>query len=214
MSKENARTYRSPSRAKQASETQTRILDAAMGLFQKKGFDGTTIDAIAAEAGVAAPTVYAAFKSKRGIFMALLDSARFGQRYQTLVSEARATADPRARLRLSAQISRQIYESETATMDLLLGASAVSPELAKLVGEREERRRRSQLPLVEELHGLGALRAGLSIRSAADLMWTLTSREIYRLLVSECSWSPSAYEDWLQATLRRELCSETDTKTS
>jgi AcrR family transcriptional regulator len=83
MSKENARTYRSPSRAKQASETQTRILDAAMGLFQKKGFDGTTIDAIAAEAGVAAPTVYAAFKSKRGIFMALLDSARFGQRYQT-----------------------------------------------------------------------------------------------------------------------------------
>jgi AcrR family transcriptional regulator len=213
MSKQNARTYRSPSRAKQASETQTRILDAAMGLFQTKGFDGTTIDAIAAEAGVAAPTVYAAFKSKRGIFMALLDSARFGQRYQTLVSEAQATADPRARLRLSAQIARQIYESETATMDLLLGASTVSPELAKLVGEREERRRLSQLPLIEELHALGALRPGLEIRSAADLMWTLTSREIYRLLVSECSWSPSAYEDWLQATLRRELCSETDTKT-
>jgi AcrR family transcriptional regulator len=208
MSKEIPRPYRSPSRQKQASATQSRILEAARELFKEKGFDGTTIDAIATEAGVAAPTVYAAFKSKRGIFMALLDGARFGTEYQALISEVQATTDPRERLTLSARISRQIYEAEAAMLDLLRGASAVSPELAKLVGEREERRRASQLPLIKELDAAAALHPGLNIGTAADLMWTLTSREVYRLLVLECSWSPTQYEQWLKDALRRELCAE------
>jgi AcrR family transcriptional regulator len=206
MSKEKSRTYRSPSREQQAAETQARIIAAAETLFREKGFDGTTIDAIAREAGVAAPTIYAGFKSKRGIFLALLDRARFGEAYQALVSEAKNVDDPRKRLDLSAGIARQVYEAESNLFGLVLGAAAVSPELAALVSDNEARRRDTQLPLVRDMESKGFLRRDLDVDRAVDITWTLTSREIYRLLVLERQWTPAAYENWLAAALRRELC--------
>lgn len=51
----------------------------------------------------------------------------------------------------------------------------------------------------------GALRRGIGQREAADLPWTLTSPEIYRLLVSCLGWAPEAYEAWLTAAIEREL---------
>jgi AcrR family transcriptional regulator len=206
MSKEKSRTYRSPSRELQAADTQARIIASAEALFRERGFDGTTIDAIAKDAGVAAPTIYAGFKSKRGIFLALLDRARFGETYQALISEAKSVGDPRKRLNVSARIARQIYEAESNLLDLVRGAAAVSPELAALVGDHEARRRDTQLPLVREIDSQGFLRRDLNVDRAADVMWTLTSREIYRLLVLERQWAPAAYETWLAAALRRELC--------
>src|ERR1700694_4992500 len=73
-----ARAYHSPARHRQAEETRQRITGAAQTLLVEKGFDGTTIDAIAREAGVAVQTVYAIFGSKRGIVAGLMDQARFG----------------------------------------------------------------------------------------------------------------------------------------
>jgi AcrR family transcriptional regulator len=206
MSKEKSRQYRSPSRQQQAAETQVRVLGSAEALFREKGFDGTTIDSIARKAGVAAATIYAGFKSKRGIFLALLDRARFGDDYQALVAEARKVADPRKRLRMSARIARQIYVAEANLLDLVRGAAAVSPELAALVSDHEARRRETQLPLLKDLHAHGALRVELDVERAADVFWTLTSREIFRLLVVERQWPPADYETWLADTLRRELC--------
>jgi AcrR family transcriptional regulator len=206
MSKEKSRSYRSPSRQQQASETQSRILAAAETLFRDRGFDGTTIDAIAREAGVAAPTIYAGFKSKRGIFLALLDRARFGEGYQTLVQEAKSTGDPRKRLEVSARIARQMYEAEANLLDLMRGAAAVSPELAVLVGDYEARRRETQLPLIRDLQANGVLRPGLDVDRAADVMWTLTSREVFRLLVLERQWTPADYESWLANALLQEIC--------
>lgn len=192
----------------QAADTQARILASAERLFRERGFDRTTIEAIATDAGVAAPTIYAGFKSKRGIFLALLDRARFGQSYQGLISEAKSVADPRKRLDVSARIARQIYEAEANLLDLVRGAAAVSPELAALVGDHEARRRDTQLPLVRELQTQGSLRRDLDVDRAADIMWTLTSREVFRLLVRERHWQPAAYEAWLAAALRSELCGQ------
>lgn len=42
----------------------------------EKGFDGAATEAVAWNPGVAGPTIYARFKSKRGIFLALLDNAQ------------------------------------------------------------------------------------------------------------------------------------------
>lgn len=46
------------------------ILDVAVRLFAESGFAGTTIDAIAAGAGVANRTVYTYFTDKEGMFLA------------------------------------------------------------------------------------------------------------------------------------------------
>jgi hypothetical protein len=122
-----------------------------------------------------------------------------------LLAQARATADPRARLRFPARFCRLVYDAERATLDLLRGAGAVAPELATMVREREDERRGAQAPLVRQLAEEGHLRAGLDAAAAGDVLWALTSRDVYRLLVVERGWRPARYESWLGAAIAREL---------
>ena len=49
------------------------VLDAAYELFLENGFEGTSMDAIAAAAGVSKPVVYDCFASKDELFTAMLD---------------------------------------------------------------------------------------------------------------------------------------------
>ena len=50
------------------------MLAAAHRLFSERGFDGASVDAIAAAAGVSKPTVYRHFESKGSLFNAALQS--------------------------------------------------------------------------------------------------------------------------------------------
>lgn len=49
------------------------ILDSALDLFLAGGYDGTSMEAVAAAAGVSKPVVYDAFGSKDALFRALLE---------------------------------------------------------------------------------------------------------------------------------------------
>src|SRR5687767_15139256 len=62
--KVNPRPYDTTNRQRQAAETQRRIFEAALELFNRDGYVATTIAAIAEHAGVAVQTVYASTKSK------------------------------------------------------------------------------------------------------------------------------------------------------
>jgi len=55
--------------------TRNRILDAALEVFSKHGFDDATVRQIAAKVGVTDPALYAHFKSKKEIFEALMREA-------------------------------------------------------------------------------------------------------------------------------------------
>src|SRR5919202_6428907 len=72
------RRYHPPQRQQQAQATRRQIVEAAGRLFSQHGYFGTSIGAIAQGAGVAEPTVYATFGSKRAILAALIDLAIFG----------------------------------------------------------------------------------------------------------------------------------------
>src|SRR5215210_8029885 len=65
------RRYDSTRRRAQAAATRVDILDAAQRLFEHRGYAATTMDAIAAEAGVALKTVYIAFDTKSGLLRAV-----------------------------------------------------------------------------------------------------------------------------------------------
>ncbi|WP_433684654.1 TetR/AcrR family transcriptional regulator [Nocardia sp. CA-119907] len=183
-------------RQRQAAETKDRIVAAARQLMTERGFDGTTIAQIASIAGTSAPTVYAAFGSKRGILVELMNRARFGAAYQDLVRDSGAT-DPVERLRKVAAITRRIYDGESAEAQLLHGVGAVAPDLAALGQEQETTRYDSQARAVEALSASGKLRPDLSVEAVRDILWTLTSRDTYRMLVAVRGWSSEAYEAWL-----------------
>jgi AcrR family transcriptional regulator len=67
------------------------VLDAALKLFLKSGYDGTSMQAVADEAGVTKPVVYACFDSKDQLFRALL--AREEERIVGEIQGAFANAD-------------------------------------------------------------------------------------------------------------------------
>jgi AcrR family transcriptional regulator len=194
MTKRSQRDYRSPRREEQAEQTRRRIEDAARRLFLGKGFEATTIQAIARKAGVATPTVYSIFKSKRGIVEGLIERAVFTPAYTALVHEALESDDPYARMHYVARIARGIFDSLRGQSELMRGASAIAPSLMR---EKERMRFERQAPMVDYLVRKKALRAGLNSTAARDILWTLTSSEIYRNLVVDRRWGSQRYEDWL-----------------
>jgi AcrR family transcriptional regulator len=191
------RPYRSPVRRRQAEDTRQRIAAAALIVLEEKGYAGATVEAIAAQAGVAVPTVYAAFGSKTGIVLELIDRATFGPDYERLVEQALASPDAEERLRLAARIARSIYDAQSPILDLLQGASVVAPAVAELQKERERTRYERQESVISFLKHARRLKPGLDARSARDILWTLTGRETYRMLVRERGWSSAEYEDWV-----------------
>ncbi|MGJ3240385.1 MAG: TetR/AcrR family transcriptional regulator [Anaerolineae bacterium] len=70
---------------------ETRVLDAAQGLFLHYGFDKTTVNDIAREAGVAKSTIYTRWNKKEAIFDTLIwrESKRYTEDWM-----ARVEADP------------------------------------------------------------------------------------------------------------------------
>jgi AcrR family transcriptional regulator len=215
MAKSPDRSYRSDLRQKQADETRRKIADAARRLFLTVGFDGTTIDAIAREAGVAAQTVYSTFGSKRGILVELMERSAFGPSTEEAIRQVVATHDPIERLRLIPRIARQVYDARRAELELLQGTGAIAPELAALAREIECQRFEAQKLHITLLSESGRLRPGLSVSAARDILWALTGWELYRSLVQERGWSSDQYEAWLGELLVASLVSpvpEAETK--
>jgi AcrR family transcriptional regulator len=201
------RPYKSLLRQRQASDTRRRIVQATRQLLLSEGYDGMTIEAIAQRAEVSAQSVYALFKSKAGILTELLDQSTFGEKYEDAVREAMSASDPETRLRLAARIARQIHEPLSTTFDLLRGAGVVAPELAKLEQQRERLRYERQERMIISLRDAKRLRRGLNHRTARDIFWMLTGRDVYRMLVRERGWSPQQYQEWLADTLVQSLLS-------
>jgi TetR/AcrR family transcriptional regulator, regulator of cefoperazone and chloramphenicol sensitivity len=196
------RSYVSPTREEQADNTRRRITESARLLLSEKGYESTTITGIAQEAGVSVKTVYAVFGSKQGVLADLIQRSIYNHEYEKLIIGAFGHRDPARRLRFAAKIARKIYESEPKEPDFFRITGVLSPELA-LEKEREDQRREAQSELIDSL----AAAPGWSLmhERALDILWTLTAREQYRLLVVERGWSPDSYEAWLGDLLIREL---------
>src|SRR5260370_37856581 len=64
---------RVPLRQRQALETRRAIAQAARSLFAERGYAATSIEVVAAEAGVAERTVYAIFGTKKAILGAICE---------------------------------------------------------------------------------------------------------------------------------------------
>jgi AcrR family transcriptional regulator len=102
-----------------SAETRARILDAAMELFRRQGFEETTMREIAAEAGVATGAAYYYFDSKDAIALAFYDQAQ--QELEPRIDQALA-GGKHLKDRLSALLEAKIQYFEPNRR--LLGALA------------------------------------------------------------------------------------------
>jgi AcrR family transcriptional regulator len=199
------RRYNSDSRRARASATRQRILDVARGLFGERGVDAVTIDELAAAAGVSSPTVYALFRSKVGILKALIDSVFFGESYAALAVRTKRTNDPIELLRITASISRTIYDRESREIGLMRGSSALSPVLKSVETEFERIRFDLQEARARLLVKAFPAARKLGLTRVREILWMFTGRDVYRMFVLERGWTPDAYEEWLANTLIQTL---------
>jgi AcrR family transcriptional regulator len=210
MSEQARRRYDAPLRRAQAASTRARIGEAARRLFVEHGYAGTTIPAIAAEAGVAVETVYRSTQGKAGLLAEAVRAAVAGgaQRAQVPVAERAAIRriidepDPVRQLQLYAATQPGIWSRVGPLLRVLDAAANSDPSLVAL---------REQIS-AERLHGLrtglgrlleqrGVLRAGLTAERAGDIVYAICGQANYQALVDDCGWSEDAYRDWLAETL-------------
>jgi AcrR family transcriptional regulator len=113
------RPYRLQRRAERQAETRTRILDAAVSLYEDVGPSRTTISAVAARAGVQRLTVYRHFPTDGKLAAAAAE--RHLARYPLPnMSDWFAVRDPQARLELALTELYGFYRaSERATASVL-----------------------------------------------------------------------------------------------
>src|SRR6266699_443955 len=205
LSKGRKRPYHSRVRQRQAEETHQRILVAARELLTSRGYVNTTLEMIAEAAEVSPKTVSAVFGSKRGILAELVNPDAFDPHIQQLLDQLRTSREPVQRVELVVLITRQVYESLASEFELLRTAGVVDLELADLARQIEGRRRQNQSYLIADLHEHGLLRHGLPPEEAIDILWSLTSYDLYRMLVLERRWLPEGYETWLAHLLIQHL---------
>lgn len=195
------RPYRSPAREAQAARTRASIVDAAGRLLAAGGLSRATMEAIASEAGVAVQTVYAAFGSKPGILLALLERLETDADPERLARGLRTALTPRDQVRAIAGYHRRLFERGADVIAASVGSVATDPDIAAHVRTGHDRRRASLAAVIDGWRRDGRLRAGVGPGEATDITWALTSPELYLLHVRGSGWSPARYQRWLEAAL-------------
>lgn len=205
------RAYDTQRRREAATRTRVAILQAALRLFTERGYAATTMADIADAAGVALDTIYASVGRKPTLFRVLIETAISGTdqpvpaEQREYVNAVRSEPDAGRKLELYANAMRAIHERLAPLLRVLHVAAPVDPELAAMWNEITARRARNMRLFAADLASTNALREGLSIDEAADVIWATNSSELYVLLVQERGWDPDRYAPWLADAWRRLL---------
>ncbi len=99
-------------RKEKQAQTRRQLLDAGERVFLRRGFQGSSVEEIAAEAGYTRGAFYSNFKSKDELFVELLQD-RVYHRYAQMAQEAQEQpGTPRERLRWGIERMREMYEED------------------------------------------------------------------------------------------------------
>src|SRR5262249_3712078 len=115
----------------------------------------------------------------------------------------RAAPDARTLLHLFAGDVTEVVERVRPMYEVVRTAAAVDPELAGVLAEMDGYR----MAHMREVAGWLADRAalGLEVERAAEIIWTLTSPDVARMLRDSCGWSAAQHAAWLEAALTSTL---------
>lgn len=194
------RSYNAGLRREQADLTRRRILEAGRRLLGRGTYSATTMEEIAAEAGVSYQTVYAVFGNKLRLAHAIIEAGwPHIDEALALVEEGRRSGDPEVWLQTTARISRRILEV-CADLPRFMRESG-EPALKERFQANETKRYQQLAEVSSLLQASGRLRRGLTAKEAQDILWGLTGADWYCLLVFERRWKPARYEEWLAETL-------------
>jgi AcrR family transcriptional regulator len=170
---------------------------------------GATIPQIAAEAGVAVETVYRSASGKAGLLADAVQAALAGgvERADVPVEERPGIrrvieeTDPGRQLQAYAATQPGVWGRVGPLLRVLDAAATTDESLVELRDRLAAQRLNGLRRFAALLAERRALRPGLTVDRAADIIWTVCAQANYDSLVSARGWTPAEYRDWLAETL-------------
>ena len=207
-------------RVDKARANRHRMRAAALGLFTERGYAATSMQAVAAAAGMAVQTLYFTFGTKRALLSEILDIAVAGDEEPVPTLErpgvlaAIDDPDPEHQLRAQARLAREIYERVAPVLQVVSSAASADPEIAELWETNNAQRAAVMERLITALAAKGPLREGVDPAMAIDIALALQSPEMYQYLTKRRGWSPSRWEHWTADALITQLLPSREDQTS
>ena len=201
---------KTPVRRARAARTRRTIAEAALALFARDGYQATTIEAVAREAGVAVQTVYFIYHTKPSLLVEALKVVSGGAEGDADVvdrgwfQDVAAAPDGPRRLALAMEHGSKIYQRLGPFWPAVLAAMG-EPEVRAAWESVVRRRREGMRRLVDLMARRGELRPGLDPALATDVLFGLHRHELYLAFTVECGWSFDRYRAWTYAVLCSEL---------
>ena len=90
-------------------------------------------------------------------------------------------------------------------MEVIRSAAPADPDIEALWDRIQTDFYDNQRAIVESLHKSKALRPGLDVTRATDILWTLNHPDLWQLLVVQRGWTPERYEKWFADTVTDQL---------
>ena len=206
------REYDSTRRKAQAQQTRRHILEAARKLFMERGYTGATAEAIAAEAGVSAQTIYAIFKNKKRILVSLMNVSPITgvEDHTPMVERTSVQAvseehDQRRQLQMFAAVVSNNLDQVGVISEIMTDAARIEPDLDRILQKLNKQRLEHMTFAVQQIAANGPFREKIDEDNARDTVWTLTSPEVFLLLTRDRGWPKERYAAWLADMLIRGL---------
>ncbi|MEJ8277904.1 TetR/AcrR family transcriptional regulator [Pseudonocardia spirodelae] len=202
------REYRSALRDERTRTTRRAVVAAAAAQFVRDGYAATTLDSVAAAAGVSRRTVVNAAGGKPALLSLAWDHTLVGDDEPVPMADrpavARILACTDAPAAVAAWVDMVVeVQVRAAPLAAVIEAAAdVDPDVAALRDRAETERLAGARAFAAHL---AALDAGVDPATAADLAWTLNDGTSYRRLVVLRGWPVGSYRDWLVRAARCSL---------
>ncbi|MEC9394900.1 MAG: TetR/AcrR family transcriptional regulator [Actinomycetota bacterium] len=107
-----------------AAERRRQILDVALEAFGRSGYHDTSMNAVAAEAGVTKPVLYQHFASKHDLFEVLLTET--GDALLRAIESAEGEDTPRRQVEAGFRAFFRFFEERPAAFSVLYGSSVAT----------------------------------------------------------------------------------------
>lgn len=205
--------YDNSQRQETARTTRAHIVEAAKESFLRRGFGGTTIRQVAADAGVSQETIYKTFGGKAALLKSVYDVSLVGDQDGIPLAgrpEAIAVRDaqsPAAAAMAYAQLAQLISSRIDPLLRVLLGAHDTDKALAEFARTTEKERRVGSSFYVRRWKDNGWLRDDITVNHAVDAVWALNSPQP-RWLLLDHGWSDKQYTRWLADLIRAAIFSD------
>jgi AcrR family transcriptional regulator len=192
-------------REEYADATRQAIVDAARKLFSQQGYFATKVDEIAAEARVAPATIYAVSAGKQGLLRTLMDIWTTAPVVEATVRGVEELDEPEAIIRLVSATCCGMRKEYGDIMRVILNTAPHDPEVAGTLATATARYRKALVRIGRRLVNLGALREGIDLNQAVDVLWFYFGYWGLFTLVDDNGWQWERAEMWLYEEASRAL---------